>query len=302
MGEKAGGRKVSETKEISLIEKESASGKLVTNIDELEIFVAEKLVEYTPENYKGDSDAAKKDRATLNASKKAVSAKRIEIIKNAMARFMIDTFETRCKKVEKDIDTAALALDAIVKAKEEEEKNAKRKQIEQFWSVQNFDLVTLDKIFDQKWLNKTTKNKDIFEEIEKKIAAIYDGIKTIEAFGVDVDTLKPIFLETLDIGATIQQGNRLRENRDRLAKEEAERKEREALKAKQKAQEELGREEMRSQVNEQIATIAAQAAGVEADLDPEITYTLKFKAKKSVLFALRQYMIDNGITYEKIEE
>lgn len=293
---------MSETKEISLIEKESASGKLVTNIDELEIFVAEKLVEYTPENYKGDSDAAKKDRATLNASKKAVSAKRIEIIKNAMARFMIDTFETRCKKVEKDIDTAALALDAIVKAKEEEEKNAKRKQIEQFWSVQNFDLVTLDKIFDQKWLNKTTKNKDIFEEIEKKIAAIYDGIKTIEAFGVDVDTLKPIFLETLDIGATIQQGNRLRENRDRLAKEEAERKEREALKAKQKAQEELGREEMRSQVNEQIATIAAQAAGVEADLDPEITYTLKFKAKKSVLFALRQYMIDNGITYEKIEE
>lgn len=293
---------MSETKEISLIEKESASGKLVTNIDELEIFVAKKLVEYTPENYKGDSDAAKKDRATLNASKKAVSAKRIEIIKNAMARFMIDTFETRCKKVEKDIDTAALALDAIVKDKEEEEKNAKRKQIEQFWSVQNFDLVTLDKIFDQKWLNKTAKNKDIFEEIEKKIAAIYDGIKTIEAFGVDVDTLKPIFLETLDIGATIQQGNRLRENRERLAKDEAECKEREAIKAKQKAQEELGREEMKSQVNEPIATIAAQAAGVEVDLDPEITYTLKFRAKKSVLFALRQYMIDNGITYEKIEE
>lgn len=293
---------MSETKELSLIEKESASGKLVTNIDELEIFVTEKLVEYTPENYKGDSDAAKKDRATLNASKKAVSAKRIEIIKNAMARFMIDTFETRCKKVEKDIDTAALALDAIVKAKEEEEKNTKRKQIEQFWAVQNFDLVTLDKIFDQKWLNKTTKNKDTFEEIEKKIAAIYDGIKTIEAFGVDVDTLKPIFLETLDIGATIQQGNRLRENRERLAKEEAERKEREAHKAKQKAQEELGREEMRSQVNEPVATMAAQAAGVEVDLDPEITYTLKFKAKKSVLFALRQYMIDNGITYEKIEE
>lgn len=293
---------MSETKEISLIEKESASGKLVTNIDELEIFVAEKLVEYTPENYKGDSDAAKKDRATLNASKKAVSAKRIDIIKNAMARFMIDTFETRCKKVEKDIDTAALALDAIVKAKEEEEKSVKRAQIEQFWAVQNFDLVKLDKVFDQKWLNKTTKNKDIFEEIEKKIAAIYDGIKTIEAFGVDVDTLKPIFLETLDIGATIQQGNRLRENRERLAREENERKEREAIKAKREAQEELGREEMKAQSDEPIATMAAQAAGVEVDLDPEMTYTLKFKAKKSVLFALRQYMIDNGITYEKIEE
>jgi len=29
---------------------------------------------------------------------------------------------------------------------------------------------------------------------------------------------------------------------------------------------------------------------------------MRFKDKKSVLLALRQYMIDNNITYEKIEE
>ena len=293
---------MSESKEVSLVEKESTEGVLVTNIDELEKFVAEKLVEYTPENYKGDSDAAKKDRATLNASKKAVSAKRIDIIKTAMARFMIDTFETRCKKVEKDIDTAALALDAIVKAKEEEEKAIKRAQIEQFWAVQNFDLVKLDKVFDQKWLNKTSKNKDIFYEIEKKIDDIYTGIKTIEAFGVDVDTLKPLFLECLDLGKTIEQGNRLKENRERLAKEENERKEREAAKSKQDAQKELDKEAIQEQKNEPIANLAAQAMGEVPDDDPEMFYTLKFKAKKSVLFALRQYMIDNGITYEKMSD
>ena len=293
---------MSESKEVSLVEKESTEGVLVTNIDELEKFVAEKLVEYTPENYKGDSDAAKKDRATLNASKKAVSAKRIDIIKTAMARFMIDTFETRCKKVEKDIDTAALALDAIVKAKEEEEKAIKRAQIEQFWAVQNFDLVKLDKVFDQKWLNKTSKNKDIFDEIEKKIDDIYTGIKTIEAFGVDVDTLKPLFLECLDLGKTIEQGNRLKENRERLAKEENERKEREAAKSKQDAQKELDKEAIQEQKNEPIVNLAAQAMGEVPDDDPEMSYTLKFKAKKSVLFALRQYMIDNGITYEKMSD
>jgi hypothetical protein len=296
---------MSESKEVSLIEKESTEGVLVTNIDELELFVAEKLVEYTPENYKGDSDAAKKDRATLNASKKAVSAKRIEIIKNAMARFLIDTFETRCKKVEKDIDAAALALDAIVKAKEEEEKAVKRAQIEQFWKCQNFDLVALDKVFDQKWLNKTVKNKEIFEEIEKKISAIYAGIKTLETLGIDAEALailKPFYLDTLDIGQAAEQGNRIKQNRERLAKEEAERNEREALKAKQAAQEELGHEEMEAQKSEPMAILAAQATGEKADLDPEMSYTLKFKAKKSVLFALRQYMIDNGITYEKIEE
>lgn len=293
---------MSETKEVTLCERESTGVVLTTNIDELEIFVASKLLEYTPENYKGDSDAAKKDRATLNASKKEVSTKRIDIIKRAMSRFKIDTFETRCKKVEKDIDTAALALDAIVKIKEDEERAEKRKKIELFWGVQNFELVTLDKIFDQKWLNKTAKDKDIFEAIEKKIASIYEGIKTIEAFGVDVDTLKPIFLETLDIGTTIQQGNKLKENRERLAKEEAERKEREATKARNEALRDLAEECIKDQNNAHIVSLAAKIAGDEEDLDPIIQYTLKFKAKKSVLFALRQYMIDNGIEYEKIEE
>ena len=293
---------MNETKEIALIEKESVNGKLTTNIDELEVFVAEKLVEYMPENYKGDSDAAKKDRAVLNASKKAVSGERISILKRAMERFGIDTFETRCKKVEKDIDAAADALDAIVKVKEEAEKAVKKAQIIEFWNCQNFDLVTLDRIFDDRWLNKTAKNKDIFDEIEKKIADIYSGIKTIEAFGIDVDTLKPIFLDTLDIGKTIEQGNRIKQNRERLEKEESERKEREALKEKRDAMAELAKEEIKSQNDEPMANLAAQAACEEVDLDPEMKFTLRFIGKKSVLFNMRQYMIDNGIKYEKLEQ
>lgn len=294
---------MSETKEVSLIERETTEGVLVTNIDELEAFVAEKLVEYTPENYKGDSDAAKKDRATLNTSKKTVSAKRIDIIKNAMARFKIDVFETRCKKVEKDIDTAALALDAIVKAKEEEEKAVKRAQIEEFWKCQNFDLVSLDKVFDQKWLNKTVKNKDVFAEIEKKIADIYAGIKTLESLGIDAEALailKPSFLDTLDIGKAADQWNRIKESRERLAREESERKEREEAKAKHDAQAELGKDEIAAYQAAPAASLAAQAAGDTPDPDPVETFTCRFSGRRSKLFAMRQYMIDNGITHEKL--
>jgi len=296
---------MSESKEIALIEIESNEGVLVTNIDDLERFVAEKLVAYAPENYKGDADAAKKDRATLNTSKNTVSMKRIEIIKNAMARFKIDSFETRCKKVEKDIDAAALELDAIVKTREEGEKAVKRAQIKQFWECQNFDLVSLEKIFDDRWLNKTAKNKDVYAEIEKKISDIYAGIKTLETLGIDTEALailKPFFLDTLDISKASEKWNRIKENRERLAREETERKEREEAKSRREAQEELGREEVKAQENEPIATLSAQANGDTADLDPVMTYTMRFKGKKSVLFALRQYMIDNGITYEKVEE
>lgn len=296
---------MSETKEIALIERESVDGKLVTNIDELETFVAERLVEYTPENYAGDADAAKKDRATLNSSKKLVQATRIDIVKRAMEKYGITELETRGKKVEKDIDTAALALDAIVKTREEEEKGVKRAQIDEFWKCQNFDLVSLDKIFDQKWLNKTAKNKEVFEEIEKKIAAIYSGIKTLESLGIDADSLsilKPFYLETLDIGRAVEQWNTIKGNRERLAREEAERKEREEEKAKRDVQAELDRETIAVQENAPAENLAAQALKEAVDEDPEMEYTLKFRAKRSVLFALRQYMIDNNIKHEKLED
>lgn len=295
---------MSETREIALIERETTSGFLETNIDELEAFVAEKLTEYMPENYKGDADAAKKDRATLNTSKKTVSAKRIEIIKRAMERFKIDSFETRCKKVEKDIDTAALALDAIVKIKENEEKEIKLAQIKEFWACQNFDLVPLEKVFDERWLNKTAKNKDIFEEIEKKIAAIYTDIKTLETLGIDPEALtviKPFYLDTLDIGKAADQWARIKESRERLAREEADRVAREEAKVKREAQEELAHEEVKAQETAPVASMAAQAMGDEPDPDPVMDYTMRFTAKRSVLFALRQYMIDNGIKYEKLE-
>ena len=229
-----------------------------------------------------------------------MSQERIKVIKELMKPF--EDFETRCKALEKNIDAAACALDEIVKAKEAAEKEVKRSGIVEFFNTRQFSLVPLEKIFDDKWLNKTVKMKDIQEEIDAKIKKIYADIKTIEAFGVDVETLKPLYLETLDIGATIERGRTIQENRERLEKESAERAERE-LKAKmQEQQTELAKEEVKAQEQAPVASLAQQAAGVPVDEDPEMTYTLRFKAKKSVLFALRQYMIDNKIEYEKLED
>jgi len=284
--------------EIALVEKENAV-KLETNIGELELFVSEKLKEYTPGNYIGDSDSAKKDRATLNSSSKAISATRIEIVKRAMERFGISEMETRCKKLEKDIATASAALDAIVKEKEEEEKRVKKAQIEEFWACQNFDLVPLAKVFDQKWLNKTAKNKDIFSDIEKKVETIYRDIKTLEALP-DADVLKQLYLDTLDIGSAIRKGEELKAYREKLAAEERERADREARKALQTQQVELAHEEVKAQKDAPVESLAAQALGGDVDNDPTMEYTLRFKAKKSVLFALKQYMTDNGILYEKL--
>jgi hypothetical protein len=284
---------------LELVVQEKKEGVLVTNIERLETLVAEKLKEYTPEQYTGDADAAKKDRAVLNASKKTLAGERIRIIKELMKPF--EDFEARCKKLEGNIDLAAKALDEIVKAREDAEKALKLARIKEFWGVQNFDLVPLEKVFDQRWLNKTVKDKDVFEEIEKKIATIYENIKTIEAFGVDVDILKPIYLDTLDLGKTIEQGNRLKANRERLAKEEAERWEREEARTRREAQEALARDEVAAQTNAPAENLAAQALGDTPETDPMDEFRCVFRGRRSALFAMRQYMIDNGITYEKLE-
>lgn len=292
---------MSEPKEIALIEKESKKGMLETNIDELEKFVDEKLIEYTPENYKGDSDAAKKDRAVLNTSVTVISSCRKDIVKRAMEKYGISDLETRAMALEKNIKKASDALGEIVKQKEDEEKAIKRKHIETFWTCQNFDLVSLDKVFDQKWLNKTAKTKDIFSEIEKKIQLILTDIKTLEVLE-DADVLKQLYLDTLDMGTAIRKSAELKAYREKLAVEAKERADREARKALQEQQTELAKEEVKEQNNEPVISLAQQALKVEIDTDPVMEFTIKFKAKKSVLFALRQYMTDHGIIYEKMGE
>jgi hypothetical protein len=287
-----------EAGELSLVIVEKKAGFLTTNIEKLEAFVLERLEEYKPENYQGDADAAKKDRAELNSAKKQIADERIRIMKELMKPF--DEFVERCKGLEKNIDGASKALDEIVKLREQAEKETKRAIIEEYWRIKAFELVPLDRVFDQKWLNKTAKIADVKKEIDGVIEKIITDIKTIEAFGVDVDTLKPLYLETLDLGTTIARGNAMKQNRERLEKEKAERAEREKKEAIQEAQKELIKEEEKAQHESLAENLASQATGTESETDPIESFRVEFTGKRSALFRLRQYMLSEGITYIKL--
>jgi len=83
-----------------------------------------------------------------------------------------------------------------------------------------FDI-SLEKIFNEKWLNKTYKTKQIHDDIAHIIDRITGDLQSIEQFGEDTATLKELYLTTLDLQATLRRGAELRENRKRLAEEEA---------------------------------------------------------------------------------
>ena len=287
-----------EVKDLELVVKEQLPGKLLTNAIEIKAFVENKIADYTPENYIGRVDLAKADRAVLNTSAKTLDGKRLELEKEFMKPFL--PLKTLLNDTVKIIKGASSKLDEIVKEEEEREKEEKREKIKQYFIVQKFTLLPFERMLNTRWLNKTVKGKEWKNELDAVIAKIYEDIKTIEAYGIDTDVLKPIYLDTLDIGLTIQKGNQLKAHREALAIEAKERAEREATEKHKAAELTLKAEIIEDRQSEETESVINFATGEITDVDPVIEITLRFKGKKSKMFALKKWMVDNSVEYEKV--
>ena len=283
---------------LDLIVIEKTVGTLDTNIAELEKFVDERLKEYDPKNFEGDADLAKKKRAELNTAKQKLSRSRIDLIKELMKPY--NDFEERCKALEKKVDKASGLLDEIVKIKEQEEKDSKRKAIELLWATKNFDLFPLDKIFNPKWLNKTFKESDIIAEMDAVIAKTYKDLKTIESFSDIADVLKAHYLICLDIGDTLDYGEELKKQNEIAQKEKAEREEREHEEKIRQQKLESYAEEQEKEQNAPIAELASLAlaqTGHEAPKEIRKEYVFTVKVFDSELTDLKNTLNNLGIEF-----
>jgi len=214
-----------ETNPLSLIIKEKTLGSLVTNAKDIKAYVEEKLKEYSVDNYAGDAKQAAKDKAEINAAIKTLNDRRIALEKEWNMPFA--EFKNIISETCDMMKTASGKLDVIVKAREEEEKAQKKAQIIELWNGKNFNLVPLDRIFNAKWLNKTTKLAAVDAEIDTIIKNITGDLASLDAFGEDTAILKDLYLSTLNLQQTLNKGAELKANRERLAQLEAEKKARE---------------------------------------------------------------------------
>ncbi len=244
-----------ENNPLTLIVKEKTLGNLVTNAREIKGYVEEKLKEYNVDDYTGDAKQAAKDKAELNNAAKTLNDRRIALEKewnNPFQEFK-DIVNETCKL----ITTASGKLDVIVKEQESREKAAKREQVEELWSKKKFSLVTLDRVFNTKWLNKTYKLTAIDFEMDEIIKKIEGDLASLDAFGQDTAVLKDLYLSNLNLQITLNKGAELKANRERLAE----------MEAKKKAEEERRAAEMQK--------VKEQAAEVEEDKE-EPTYNVNF--------------------------
>lgn len=235
-----------------------------------------KLV-FTPEQ----CDDAKGERASINKIIKNIS----EYRKNIVAEFKkpIEVFETTAKETEKILKETADFVDVQVKKFENEEKDKKKIEIQKIFdnSVGELkDIISLEKIFDDKWLNKGSKLTSIETEMKDKLDSIRSSLKAIEELHSEFELeLKNTYLQDFDLSKAIVKNNQLMQQKQVLSKVE-------------EKKEEIVQEKVETMLNEKVK---------EDVSDPVLTYTLKITGTLSKQKALREFLELNKMTFEKVD-
>ncbi len=269
---------------------EIVAGSLTSNAKELRAAVENELKNYSVERYSDNLDLAKKDKALLNKIKDSVATKRKEITKQWNKP--LDDFLDEMKNLEKSIDAASGTINEVVKAADEKEKSEKRAKIEDYWKTLDFKFVSLDKIFNQKWLNKSVKMESVMIEIEGITEKITTELATIKSMNdEDSEILQSFYLDTLDLNATLAKGNQLKTNRELIKKKNDEWKQEQLEKAVDVLKE-----------NKLIPPETKAPQIVEKNKTNIMSFTLKLEGTREQLIELRKFIDVHGIKYTKVEE
>lgn len=262
------------------------------NYEELKAELISKVSFYETLVYTDDQvKDAKTDRANLNKLKKALNDERIRREKEYMRPF--NEFKAQVNEIISIIDKPLALIDEQVKEFEDKKKAEKQKAIDELFAGMGFqNFVTLEKIWDPKWLNSSVSMKSIEEQMRSKMYEIGNGVLTLSQlpeFGFEATE---VFKETLDINKAISEAKRMSEIAKAKAEAEARRKAEEERKAKEQAE------------AEQRSDMAQAMALPEADEHEPVQEKMivKFEVELTTddAVALRQFFQSRGIVFRAI--
>lgn len=254
---------------------------------ELKTEIEEKMKEYKTLAFTEETiKEAKADRAKLNKLRTAFEDERKRIKKLCMAPY--DEFEKQVKELIALIDEPIRLIDSQIKEVEEKRRDDKRKEIEALFPTIGFQaFVTLDMIWDEKWLNATVSMAKVEEQMKSRMYQIGDDVFTIHGLPEFSFEAMDVYKNTLDLTKAIQEGHRLSEIQKRKAAyEEEQRKKEEA--AKQAAIQSANKSEPdQSEVKEENGEL--------------IQLDFRVWGTREQIMGLRQYLTDNKIKFGKVE-
>lgn len=193
----------------------SQKGEISVNFEELEKQLKQELKKYDYVVTEDMIKQASKDKADINKFASAIDDKRKEIKRQYCEP--LDEFERKMNVLR---DTAKEGYNKIndqIKEFDEKYKQEKQLEIAEYFASKDFSLVHLDKLFDQKWLNKTCN--DWKEQLDQKVNAINQGLDVINSFGVsdeEKEEIKGYYLDCLNVVQARQTFDSQKERREQL--------------------------------------------------------------------------------------
>lgn len=200
------------------LEVSAKDGKVYTNASDLlpEIQNGLKHYDYVVDenNYK----QAKSDRTALNNLVKIVSDKRKQVENEAFSQWLQDKKDIMA--VEKTIKAASDKLGAGINDVDNAEKELKRNQIKELWSNMTNNKYPFDLVFEERYLNKTVKNKEIEESLNNKFLKAEEQLSFIQASLPDdelqAEQVIQLFCKTLDLSKATERINEIKEAKAKL--------------------------------------------------------------------------------------
>lgn len=272
------------------------------NNEELKAAIAEKMKEYKGLVFTEETiSEGKKDRANLNKLRGAIDDERKRVKKLCMEP--CNRFEKEVKEVLALVDEQINAIDVQIKEVEQIKREEKRKAVQELFESIGFQkFVTLEMIWDEKWLNASVALSKVENQMKETMYRIGEEVGTISRLPEFSFEAMEVYKKTLDLTQAIKKGQELADIQKR--KEEA--------LARQKAEEERRKAEeaatgKESENPEEAAdTHDAPKKAEENDYtrvvsEPVMRIDFRVWGTKEQIMALRDYMKRNNLKFGKVE-
>lgn len=272
------------------------------NNEELKAAIAKKMEEYKGLVFTEETiSEGKKDRANLNKLRGVIDDERKRVKKLCMEP--CNRFEKEVKEVLALVDEQINAIDVQIKEVEQIKREEKRKAVQELFESIGFQkFVTLEMIWDEKWLNASVTLSKVENQMKETMYRIGEEVGTISRLPEFSFEAMEVYKKTLDLTQAIKKGQELADIQKR--KEEA--------LARQKAEEERRKAEeadtgKESENPEEAAdTHDAPKKAEENDYtrvvsEPVMRIDFRVWGTKKQILALRDYMKQNNLKFGKVE-
>lgn len=200
------------------LEVRAQNGKVYTNASDLLPAIQEGLKAYDYVVDENNYKQAKTDRASLNNLVKVVSDKRKQVENDVFAQWLQDKKDIM--QVEKTIKAASDKLGEGINDIDNAEKELKKNQIKELWLNMTNNKYPFDLVFEDRYLNKSVKPKEIEESLNNKFLKAEEQLSFIEASlpedELQAEQVIQLFCKTLDLSKATERINEIKEAKAKL--------------------------------------------------------------------------------------